>query len=486
MDQFEHVNRQQTDLRRCLDFVEELGTPYSRSSTPWNMHGEVNPPACAGIRCDETAAMLSSSRSQIRKSASNARQFQHEAMISSPLYAIRKSPGSTRLDLDKVLTADMDRFHDNSAHNMQELSADIVASGDGERTGNSQNDRLLKSVRTPPIRGLAIMHPNTDSLQLSSNHSQGQSCKQGMRSTHMADKATHMVNERNVNTSHLNNEDSNYRHSKDISAADKHIFSANKGTGSQLSGSNAACKRKIMTGSGSHLDEKINVFAGENAVTRELLDEMTHSHMNKVNEKSGIDDYTHVRGDNSVFPGNLSNSEYVDMIKRQTLQDVLRMATQLSDNDRYHNSDFSLASQANFDTAPRHKTSLPKSRNIAYIEEVNGAYQLVDIYGCPINVGYDIKGPVKRDSTQSYGRNNSNNVYGSMFGPINSVSDNSFPRHNERKMPKKTRFPDRFDENEMSWPDWIRHFDTVARYNEWNDIDKADNMALSLQASVLS
>ena len=61
-----------------------------------------------------------------------------------------------------------------------------------------------------------------------------------------------------------------------------------------------------------------------------------------------------------------------------------------------------------------------------------------------------------------------------------------FPQTRRIDTHKKIRFPDKFDENEMSWLDWIKHFETVARYNEWDSIDKADNMVLSLPASCLS
>jgi hypothetical protein len=159
-----------------------------------------------------------------------------------------------------------------------------------------------------------------------------------------------------------------------------------------------------------------------------------------------------------------------------------------SHNDRCNNSPFSLTGQhiekADSDIVHGNSQSLHRSRNVAYIEEINGTYQLVDIYGSPINVGYDIKGPVMRDRSLQYGQNNSNNVYSSTSGA--TLSDGQFSQYTQRHQTyKKTRFPDRFDENTMSWPDWIRHFETVSSYNEWNDIDKADNMVLSLQPSYL-
>jgi hypothetical protein len=51
---------------------------------------------------------------------------------------------------------------------------------------------------------------------------------------------------------------------------------------------------------------------------------------------------------------------------------------------------------------------------------------------------------------------------------------------------RKIRFPDRFDDSKVNWTDWIRHFETVGRYNEWSSSEMADNMIMSLQASCLS
>lgn len=53
---------------------------------------------------------------------------------------------------------------------------------------------------------------------------------------------------------------------------------------------------------------------------------------------------------------------------------------------------------------------------------------------------------------------------------MNSIIHDSLYQPRMRESHKKIRFPGKFDENEMSWFDWTKHFESVARYNEWNSI----------------
>ena len=272
-----------------------------------------------------------------------------------------------------------------------------------------------------------------------------------------------------------------------------------------------------------------NINNRHDTATRELLDEMTHSHQRLQGPTKEMP-VRNAGNSHHNFSDKFSQDMFADNVRKQTLQDVLRMATKShnsdfslpsqhtgqanhstalgnvqnssrnnkclgnnyqhyipAENDAYRKVAFSLADEkykADSDTTHENNQGLHRIRNVACIEEINGTYQLVDIYGSPINVGYDIKGPVMRDRSLIYGQNNSNNVHSSTSGV--TLSDGQFSQYTQRhKTHKKTRFPDRFDENTTSWPDWIRHFETVSSYNEWNDIDKAANMVLSLQPSCL-
>ena len=46
---------------------------------------------------------------------------------------------------------------------------------------------------------------------------------------------------------------------------------------------------------------------------------------------------------------------------------------------------------------------------------------------------------------------------------------------------RKPKEPDTFDGNKVEWNDYVCHFEQVAEWNEWNDHEKALQLAMSLR-----
>jgi hypothetical protein len=54
-----------------------------------------------------------------------------------------------------------------------------------------------------------------------------------------------------------------------------------------------------------------------------------------------------------------------------------------------------------------------------------------------------------------------------------------------RRSYRKERNPEKFDGDKIEWPDYYKHFETVANWNRWGDQEKAMQLVMSLQGEAL-